>query len=71
MLAQDVMKPFVVLKMCGSRGALVSPRTASLISGEAQSFFIVQNGRTAAVDVGSLERSLEWVVVIVIVIAIV
>jgi hypothetical protein len=67
------MKPFVVLKMCGSRGALVSPRTASLISGEgeAQSFFIVQNGRTAAVDVGSLERSLEWVVVIVIVIAIV
>ncbi|CAL1150277.1 unnamed protein product [Cladocopium goreaui] len=31
--AQDVMKPFVVLKMCGSRGALVSPRTASLISG--------------------------------------
>ena len=25
---EDVMKPFAVLKMCGSRGALVSPRSA-------------------------------------------
>lgn len=26
---EDVMKPFSVLKMCGSRGALVSPRSGA------------------------------------------
>eukprot|EP00434_Breviolum_minutum_P023684 symbB.v1.2.020891.t1/scaffold1778.1/size101634/11 len=31
--AQDVMKPFVVLKTCGSRGALVSPRRATVDGG--------------------------------------